>query len=132
MHLIVGAFAVLCGGRTEALGRSQVVRMASAALAGPDGAAVSAADVLRVAEQAGRAAAEVVRNRLGAEVLKTKATRGDLLTEVGAPAVAAVIGPPAATRVEVHLGSCPLFFMTSTCRPLRLCAADRWMGRWSG
>ena len=42
----------------------------------------SALDVLRVAESAGREAAAVVRARLGADVIKTKASRGDLLTEV--------------------------------------------------
>jgi len=45
-------------------------------------AAVTAADVLSVAEAAGRAAAQVVRSRLGAAVITTKASRGDLLTEV--------------------------------------------------
>jgi hypothetical protein len=69
--------------------------MASVARAGPDGAAVTPADVLRVAEQAGRAAAEVVRERLGAQVLKTKASRGDLLTEVRATALAAMAEPHA-------------------------------------
>ena len=38
--------------------------------------------VLRVAEEAGRAAATMVKARLGADVVKTKASRGDLLTEV--------------------------------------------------
>ena len=37
-------------------------------------------DVLRVAVEAGQAAAEVVVARLGADVVKTKASRGDLLT----------------------------------------------------
>ena len=38
--------------------------------------------VLRVAEEAGRAAATMVKARVGADVVKTKASRGDLLTEV--------------------------------------------------
>jgi hypothetical protein len=40
------------------------------------------ADVVRVAEIAGRAGAAIVRSRLGAEVVQTKASRGDLLTAV--------------------------------------------------
>ena len=39
-------------------------------------------DMLRVATEAGSAAAAVVRARLGADVIKSKASRGDLLTEV--------------------------------------------------
>lgn len=39
-------------------------------------------DVVRVAEEAGREAAAVVKARLGADVIKSKASRGDLLTEV--------------------------------------------------
>ena len=42
----------------------------------------SYAAVCAVAEAAGRAAAVVVRERVGADVVKTKASRGDLLTEV--------------------------------------------------
>lgn len=38
--------------------------------------------ILRVAIAAGRASSETVRAKLGAEVLKTKASRGDLLTAV--------------------------------------------------
>jgi len=40
------------------------------------------ADVLHVAEDAGREASIVVRERLGADVIKSKASRGDLLTAV--------------------------------------------------
>ena len=39
-------------------------------------------DVLRVAEAAGREAAALVKARLGADVIKSKASRGDLLTAV--------------------------------------------------
>ena len=45
-------------------------------------AAITPLDALRVAEAAGQAAAVVVRAKLGADVTKTKASRGDLLTEV--------------------------------------------------
>ena len=45
-------------------------------------AMVLPADVVRVAEVAARQAASVVRAKLGADVLQTKASRGDLLTEV--------------------------------------------------
>lgn len=44
--------------------------------------ALATAEIVRVAEAAGRAASAVVRNRLGADVIKSKASRGDLLTEV--------------------------------------------------
>lgn len=43
---------------------------------------VDVADVLRVAVSAGRDSAAVVRQKLGADVMKTKASRGDLLTAV--------------------------------------------------
>lgn len=59
----------------------------SARLAGARGGralqmGTTTADVLALAQSAGREAAVMVRQRLGAEVLSTKASRGDLLTEV--------------------------------------------------
>lgn len=46
------------------------------------GASPTLEEVASVAEAAGRAAAALVRDRVGTGVLKTKATRGDLLTAV--------------------------------------------------
>ncbi|KAG8470679.1 hypothetical protein KFE25_009100 [Diacronema lutheri] len=46
------------------------------------GMATDLSQVLRVAVEAGRASSATVRAKLGAEVLKTKASRGDLLTAV--------------------------------------------------
>ena len=74
--------ALSTGSSRPGLVTRPAVQMASTASASAGDAAVTSVDVLRVAEAAGRAAAEVVRSRLGSEVITTKASRGDLLTEV--------------------------------------------------
>lgn len=55
---------------------------AAAASAAASESDTALAEVLRVAEEAGRAAAAIVKDKVGADVIKSKASRGDLLTEV--------------------------------------------------
>lgn len=65
------------------------------------GTSTDLSDVLRVAVEAGRASSATVRAKLGAEVLKTKASRGDLLTAVDGE-VQAIIEQHVRTAFPAH------------------------------
>ncbi|KAJ1627016.1 hypothetical protein T492DRAFT_1028490, partial [Pavlovales sp. CCMP2436] len=68
------------GFKTSHRPRGALIALALIALGGAAGMELS--HLRSVAVEAGRASSVVVRARLGAEVIKSKASRGDLLTEV--------------------------------------------------